>query len=192
MRLCVSPHCPTRHSMTFDPRRPGLIKINVPAARASPNVVVGQCGSAAAILELSMPKTVSQKMGLKDGMRAFFSNAPASALAAMKLPELDARQTLRGEFDCLHLFTTTQAELNKAFPKLIPHLKQAGMLWVSWPKAGQLDTDLSLPHVIRIGYSHGLVESIALAVDATWSGLKFTRPKPGKTYRNSHGQLSAS
>lgn len=139
-----------------------------------------------------MSKTVSQKMGLKEGMRAFFQNAPASALRAMKFPELNASQTLRGEFDYLHLFTTSQAEMDKVFPELMRHLKQTGMLWVSWPKAKQLDTDLSLPHVIRIGYSHGLVESICLSVDSTWSGLKFTRPKPGKTYHNSHGQLPAS
>lgn len=139
-----------------------------------------------------MPRSVSQKMGLKDGMRAFFLNAPVSALGAMKLPELNASQTLRGEFDYLHLFTTSQAEMDKAFPKLIRHLKQTGTLWVSWPKAKQLGTDLSLPHVIRIGYSHGLVESIALSVDTTWSGLKFTRPKPGKTYHNSYGRLPES
>ena len=46
-----------------------------------------------------MSKTVSQKMGLKEGMRAFFQKAPASALRAMKLPELNASQTLRREFD---------------------------------------------------------------------------------------------
>ena len=63
------------------------------------------------------------------------------------------------------------------------------MLWVSWPKGKQLGTDLALPHVIRIGYSHGLVESSCLSVDATWSALKFTHPKKGKTYNNSYGKL---
>ena len=78
------------------------------------------------------------------------------------------------------------------FPALMRHLKPTGMLWVSWPKAKQLGTDLNLPNVIRIGYSHGLVESTCLSVDATWSGIKFTHPKPGKVYQNSHGQLPAS
>ena len=139
-----------------------------------------------------MTRTVSQKMGLKEGMRAFFRNAPASALRAVKLPKLSVCQALHGEFDYLHLFTTSQAEMDMAFPTLMRHLKQAGMLWVSWPKAKQLGTDLSLPHVIRIGYSHGLVESTCLSVDATWSGIKFTHPKLGKVYCNSHGQLPAS
>jgi hypothetical protein len=52
-----------------------------------------------------------------------------------------------------------QAGLEAAFPALRDHLKRTGMLWVSWPKGGQSGTDLSLPQVIRIGYSHGIVES---------------------------------
>lgn len=31
-----------------------------------------------------------------------------------------------------------------------------------------------------------------MSVDATWSALKLTHPKPGKTYRNSYGRLPAS
>jgi hypothetical protein len=50
------------------------------------------------------------------------------------------------------------------------------------------DPDLA-PNVIEIGYSHGLVESTGLSVDLTWSGLKFTRPKAGKIYNNSYGNL---
>lgn len=139
-----------------------------------------------------MSKTVAQKMGLKEGMRSYFLNAPVSALEAIHLPDLKTSQTLRGRFDYLHLFTILQAEMDSAFPKLVRHLKQTGMLWVSWPKSKQLCTDLSLPHVIRIGYSHGLVESTTLSVDTTWSGIKFTHPKPGKAYRNSYGRLPAS
>jgi len=65
------------------------------------------------------------------------------------------------------------------------------MLWVSWPKARKLGTDLSLPTVIKLGYSNGLVESTCLSVDDTWSALKFTHPKKGKNYHNSHGALPA-
>ena len=96
---------------------------------------------------------------------------------------------LRGQFDYIHVFTITQAEMDDVFPKLKRHLKPTGMLWVSWPKNKKLNTDLVLPKVINIGYSHGLVESICLSVDATWSGLKFTHPKKGKDYHNSFGQL---
>lgn len=136
-----------------------------------------------------MERTVAEKMGLREGMRAYLLNAPPSAVEAMDLPVLRSIQTLRGEFDYMHIFTTQQADMETDFPRLARHLKKSGMLWVSWPKAKQLGTDLSLPQVIRIGYAHGLVESIALKVDITWSGLKFTHPKPGKQYQNSYGQL---
>lgn len=136
-----------------------------------------------------MPRNVSQKMGVKEGMRAFFLNAPNSALEAMNLPSLDVGTELQGEFDYLHFFTKTQADMDDSFPKLKRHLRPTGMLWLSWPKGKKLGTDLALPVVIKIGYSHGLVESTCLSVDATWSGLKFTPPKKDKVYHNSYGQL---
>lgn len=128
-------------------------------------------------------------MGIKDGMRAFFVNAPRSALDALDMPSLEIAAGLDGEFDYVHFFAVTQAEVDELFPRLKSHLKLTGMLWVSWPKGRQLGSDLSLPTVIRIGYNHGLVESTCLSVDATWSALKFTHPKKGKTYNNSYGKL---
>ncbi len=136
-----------------------------------------------------MLKPVSDKMGLKRGARAYFANAPESALNAMKLPTLAVKTTLHGKFDYIHLFTATQAEIDELFPKLKAHLAPAGTFWVSWPNGRQRKTDLTLPHVIRIGYSHGLVESTALSVDEVWSAIKFTHPKPGKIYNNSYGQV---
>ena len=140
-------------------------------------------------MEVAMPRTVSQKMGVKEGMRAYFLNAPESALNAVNLPKPVVGSALEGEFDYLHFFTKTQAEMNESFPKLKRHLKATGMPWLSWQKGKKLETDLALPAVIRIGYSHGLVESTCLSVDATWSGLKFTHPKKDKVYHNGHGQL---
>ena len=122
-------------------------------------------------------------------MRAFFLSAPKSALEAINLSSLDVASVLQGEFDYLHFFTKTQTEMDDLFPKLKRHLKPTGMLWLSWPKGKKLGSDLALPAVIRIGYSHGLVESTCLSVNVTWSGLKFTHPKKDKVYHNSYGQL---
>jgi hypothetical protein len=136
-----------------------------------------------------MPKRIADKMGLKPGMRAHFRDAPASAIAAIDLPELEIRESLRGMFDYLHVFCTTTSELDRVFPKLRDHLDKGGRLFVSWPKSGKLESDLNIKNVIRIGYSHGLVESTALRIDDTWSALKFTWPKEGKEYKNSYGTL---
>ena len=137
----------------------------------------------------AMSRTVSEKMGIREGTRAIFVNAPKAARESIDPPSLDLASELEGEFDYIHLFARTQAELDDAFPKLKAHLKPTGMLWVSWPKNKKLGTDLALPKVIEIGYNHGLVESKTLSVDTTWSAIKFTHPKKGKVYNNSYGRL---
>lgn len=136
-------------------------------------------------------KTVSQKMGIKENSRVLIINAPSDAIDGMKLPEIDIARRLTGEFDYIHLFVKNQSEYKDKFPKLKSHLKLSGMLWVSWPKSGLLDTDLSLPKVINIGYGFGLVESTCLSINSIWSALKFTHPKNGKVYNNSHAELKS-
>lgn len=138
-----------------------------------------------------MTRSVSKKMGVKEGARAFFVNAPAEVVESIDLPHLDLATRLAGDFDYIHFFAKSQEEFNTVFPRLKAHLKSTGMLWVSWPKNRKLDTDLTLPKVIDLGYKHGLVESKAISVDATWSALKFTHPKKGKVYNNSFGNLKS-
>ena len=128
-------------------------------------------------------------MGVKECSRGILINAPEDTHATLHLPELDIASRLTGHFDYIHFFTKTLANLDRRFPALMKHLQATGMLWVSWPKAGQLGTDLTMKSVIRTGYYHGLVESKAISLDDIWSALKFTHPKQGKIYRNSYGVL---
>lgn len=134
-------------------------------------------------------RTVAQNMGIKPGSRTLIKDAPASALEAMGLPDLDLIEQASGEFDYLHLFVHRQDQLRSRFPELRDHLRVGGMLWVSWPKGGRLGTDLNLKVVIEICYDLGMVESICLRIDDVWSGLKFTYPKPGREYANRYGTL---
>jgi hypothetical protein len=134
-------------------------------------------------------RSVAQKMGLKAGARAYFVNAPEVARAAMRLPDIDCPSLLDGAFDHIHLFVSTAADLDRHFAELKSHVAVKGRLWVSWPKGGRNGTDLNIREVIRIGYSHGMVESTALSVNDTWSALKFTHPLPNKRYNNSYGKL---
>ena len=131
-----------------------------------------------------MAKTVLKKMGLKPGMRAIYLNAPTEAVKAIEAPTMELEDELSGDFDYIHFFVRSQAEFLQTFPSLKSHLKPTGMLWVSWPKANREGTDLTLIIVIKLGYEYGLVESTCLSVNPVWSALKFTHPKPGKTYNN--------
>ena len=134
-------------------------------------------------------KSVAEKMGVRPGVRAYHLDIPAIVLSRMGLPNLRVSPTLHGWFDHIHAFVATQQQMKTHLPALRNSLSPDGQLWLSWPKGGQLETDLSLPDVIRIGYNAGLVESKCISVDTIWSALKFTHPIHGKTYHNIFGQL---
>lgn len=136
-----------------------------------------------------MSKSVAEKMGIKENARAIFIGETAEALRAIDPPKVNASKRLVGNFDFIHFFTVKQKALDSKFSKLKAHLSEKGMLWISWPKGGQQKTDLTLKSVIRIGYSHGMVESKTLSINRTWSAIKFTHPKKGKVYKNSYGKL---
>jgi hypothetical protein len=138
-----------------------------------------------------MTGSVSKKLGIKAGMRAILVNVQAEARKAINLPHLDLATRLHGKFDYIHFFVRSRKEFNDKFPRLKAHLKPTGMLWVSWPKKGELGTDLTLPAVIDLGYKHGLVESKTISIDTTWSAIKFTHPKKGKVYDNRYGKLKS-
>lgn len=142
--------------------------------------------------ESALPSGVSAKLGIRRGIRAAFVGAPADILATIKPVGADLVSDPTGELDYIHVFVVSTEELENAFEKLRSHLAPGGMLWVSWPKGGRLSSDLRLPQVIEIGYRHNLVESKCISIDTTWSALKFTHPKTGKTYRNSYGKLPSS
>jgi hypothetical protein len=138
-----------------------------------------------------MSGAVSKKLGIKEGVRAIFVDAPEEAVEAIDAPPLELAAELRGDFDYIHVFTKSQEGFNEVFPKLKNHLKPTGVLWVSWPKNRKLGTDLNMLTVIKLGYDHGLVESKAISINETWSAIKFTHPKKGKVYKNSYGKLKS-
>ncbi|MCA0458020.1 MAG: hypothetical protein LCI00_28900 [Chloroflexi bacterium] len=138
-----------------------------------------------------MAGSIAQKLGVKTGSRAIFVHAPKEAVEAIDPPALDVAERLTGAFDYIHLFAKDSETFKHDFPKLKAHLKPTGMLWVSWPKGGKLDTDLSITRVIKLGYDFGLVESKTISINETWSAIKFTHPKAGKTYKNSYGKLKS-
>ena len=136
-----------------------------------------------------MPSSLSSKVGLKAESRAYLAGAPSEVAEELSASGARFAKSLSGSFAFIHVFFVSAARLDSRFPQLIRHLAEGGALWISWPKAGKLESDLSLKKVIEIGYRHGLVESKTIGVDATWSAMKFTFPKKGKRYKNSYGKL---
>ena len=139
-----------------------------------------------------MPKAVYEKMGIKPDDRVIFINGPAQSVASVGFLGQNVQQSLTGAFDHIVLFVITQEAMKKQFADLKQYLKPTGKLWVAWPKGKQLNSDLDIKVVIKIGYDYALVESTNLRIDDTWTALKFTWPKPGKKYNNSYGVLPSA
>lgn len=137
-----------------------------------------------------MPRYVYEKMGITENHAVLIIDGPAEAVLTIKLPTEPS--TLRKPyqtFEHVVVFVKSQSDLDNNFPEYVQCIDATGKLWIAWPKKGQLDTDLNIKEVIRIGYNHGLVESTNLRIDDVWTALKFTHPKLGKLYNNSYGIL---
>ena len=135
-------------------------------------------------------KSVAEKMGIREDMRAYMLHAPKKIGETLDIPDVKLSTRLTGTFDYIHFFAKNQSDMRKNFPRLRKHLKETGSLWLSWRK-GRVDTDLTLTKVIEIGYDYNLVESKTLRVDESWAAMKFTFPKKGKVYKNSYGKLKS-
>lgn len=117
-----------------------------------------------------------KKLGIKSSARIHLVGAPTGFERTLGPLPAGTRSMLKGTLDFAVLFTRTQADLRKHFPRLMDRLETNGMLWVAWPKkAAKIETDVSESVVREFGLGAGLVDVKICAVDETWSGLKFVR-----------------
>ncbi|WP_431688140.1 DUF3052 domain-containing protein [Hahella sp. NBU794] len=126
---------------------------------------------------------LSKKLGVKEGFVLYASNAPVDyPVLVSPLPDnvllVDA---LRPDLDMIHFFTKSRDELESELGNLVDHIKQNGMIWISWPKkASKVTTDMTEDEVRRIALPMGLVDVKVCAVDEVWSGLKLVIRKENR------------
>jgi hypothetical protein len=118
---------------------------------------------------------LSKKLGVKDGFRVWFVNAPDNFDRDLDLPaDIRVTSAKAKPLDLVLLFTKSEAKLRKDFTPLAQKLRANGMLWVCWPKkTSGVTTDINETIVRRIGLNAGLVDVKICAVNDVWSGLKF-------------------
>ena len=116
-----------------------------------------------------------KKLGIKDGFRVYFVNAPQDFDEILNLPA-DTRVifTRTKPLDLILFFTKSATELRRKFLATSQKLTANGMLWVCWPKkVSGVETDVNENLVREIGLNAGLVDVKICAVSEVWSGLKF-------------------
>lgn len=120
---------------------------------------------------------LAKKLGLKEGFRVGFVNAPKGFQQELGSLPSDVKicvARLPKPLDLILFFADSQQKLKREFPTLAQKLTKNGMLWIAWPKkASGIVTDLSDNSVRKIGLDAGLVDVKVCAVNNIWSGLKF-------------------
>jgi len=120
-------------------------------------------------------KSLVVKLGIREGFKIVIINPPEGYEKDFKSPKgVVAVKELLGPLDFIHFFTEKRDELEGRFPVLKRALSKNGALWVSWPKgSSRVETDLDENVVREVGLKNGLVDVKVIALDETWSGLKF-------------------
>jgi len=118
-----------------------------------------------------------KKLGVKPGSTVALVDAPSGFVATLgELPEDVSLQHAAGEAAQVTLWFVQSRD---TFETGIEHMAEVagdGRLWVCWPKkASGIATDISQNHIRSTGLATGLVDFKIAAIDATWSGLCFTR-----------------
>jgi len=120
-----------------------------------------------------------KKLGIKADSVVALVGAPEGFEATLgELPQgAVVRRGASGEADVTLWFTTSREELEREIMRMCAFAAGGG-LWIIWPKkASGVESDLSQTVVREVGLASGLVDFKVCAVDATWSGLRFTQRK---------------
>jgi hypothetical protein len=138
---------------------------------------------------------LAAKLGLKDGQDVAFVALPdplgwlAEARCFSSVLRVATPSDLRspaGSVDLLHGFFMEATAMRAALPLFRGTLREAGSLWISWPKkSAKTASELSDEMVRRAALAIGLVDIKVCAVDTTWSGLKLVIPRDKRVHHSS-------
>jgi hypothetical protein len=154
----------------------GKLKTAVTAAIARPPIKpIVPSSSLAGYSGTPLPK----KLGIKSGFRVALVGAPRGFESTLgDLPEATKiLRSPRAEADVTLWFLDSLATLEKGVARMA-ETAGGGRLWICWPKkASGISTDVTQDLVRSIGLDAGMVDFKICAIDATWSGLCFTKRK---------------
>jgi hypothetical protein len=116
---------------------------------------------------------LAKKLHLKPGMTMCVLDAPTGYQLELASLDVAHKKTLKGPIDVIQVFVTRKSQLDKRLAALKAAMAATSALWVCYPKANGLDTDLNRD-LLRLGLADkGLTAVAQIAIDDVWSGLRF-------------------
>lgn len=118
-----------------------------------------------------------RKLRYRAGARVYLHGAPAALEAELaRAPELHRSEQLGENLDIVQAFFTRKRELERELIRLKEATGEGGILWLCYPKAGGLETDLDR-EVVRGVASKARLRAVGIvAIDGVWSALRFRCP----------------
>lgn len=118
---------------------------------------------------------LAKKLGIKEGFRITFLNAPAGFRESLGgLPDKVKIIGVQKPLDLMVFFPKSQEDLETKFAKLADKLTPAGMIWIAYPKkAAKVETDMTFDTVQQTCLALGLVDNKVCAIDDVYTGLRF-------------------
>ncbi|MCI0693450.1 hypothetical protein L0337_15770 [candidate division KSB1 bacterium] len=123
-----------------------------------------------------------KKLGIKTNTVVALVDAPPDFKKILgTLPDgVRLREQARGQCAVMLWFVRSRKDLKRCVERMATRT-DFGSLWIVWPKkTSSLRADLTQQVVRQTGLAEGLVDYKICAIDATWSGLLFTRRKAQK------------
>ena len=121
-----------------------------------------------------MAKTFLEKMFLK----------PDYTIALLHIPEELKKEfkTTNKTYHALYktcnfilTFYTSEDDLKKEITKLKKSLESNGLLWIAYPKAKKLETNLNRDILHKIAKQFGLDGVSLISLNETWSAMRFKK-----------------
>ncbi len=126
-----------------------------------------------------MEPTIAKKLRIKPGMTALVLYPPEGypALADTQAPAEGQRA------DFVHLFVSSREQFEARLEAAMAQVKPGGLFWLSYPKAsGKNKPDIHRDSLWDLSIPHGIHPVAQVALDETWSALRFVANVPGETY----------
>jgi hypothetical protein len=130
--------------------------------------------------------STAKKLRLAAGHRVVVLNAPAGYLERLSPGPADIRSEVQPSqvYDVVQLFVNTVEELRRLGPAAIEAVKPSGLLWITYPKAGQTRGVTDLPATPwwtqrdvlgEITSVTGYKPVAFVAIDENYTALRFKR-----------------
>jgi CheY-like chemotaxis protein len=125
--------------------------------------------------------SLTKKLGIKPNTTLVLIDPPRDFTKTLGElpPSVTVQRQLSDQSDLIILFAETQKGLQDRITEIISKLEPRGKLWIAWrKKTSQTATAVTQTTVRKAGLALGLVDYKVCRIDATWTGLLFTRRKP--------------